>query len=236
MPSKEDMLEVLNNRRLIYWFFSRVCEREIKDDFLKQLVSMDNPLLKMSFSLDLGDEEIREGLEDMKKYIEEALKRDLKEVELELAVDYANIFLGVKHAREKKGAPHPSESVYKTGLLMQEPYDEVLQAYWDAGVDVVKDFKEPADHVAIELQFMSYLCRKASESLQKGDKESLIKFLKAQKDFLEKHILQWIPRLAKDILESADTDFYKGFGKVLGRYVQYDKEIVDMLLEDAATL
>lgn len=236
MASKEDILGVLNNRRLIYWFFSRICEREIKDDFLKQLISMDNPLLKMAFSLDIEDEEIREGLEDMKKYIEEALKRDLREVELELAVDYANIFLGVKHAREKIGTPHPSESVYKTGLLMQEPYDEVLQAYWDAGVDVVKDFKEPADHVAIELQFMSYLCRKASEALQRGDKENLMKFLKAQRDFLEKHILQWIPRLAKDILESADTDFYRGFGKVLGKYVQYDREIVDMLLEDAATL
>ncbi|MCX8193594.1 MAG: molecular chaperone TorD family protein [Nitrososphaeria archaeon] len=236
MGSKEELIEALNNRRLIYWFFSRICEKEIKDDFLKQLISIDNPLLKITLPMEIDDEDIKEGLKMMKNYIEDAIKRDLKEVELELAVDYANIFLGVKHAKEKKGPTHPSESVYKTGLLMQEPVDEVLQAYWSAGVDVVKEFKEPADHAAIELQFISYLCRKTSEALQKTDKENVLKYLKAQKDFLEKHILQWIPKLAIDIQEAADTDFYRGFGKILGKYVQYDKEIIDVLLEDVNAL
>ncbi len=117
MGFNEELLTVLNNRRLIYWFLSRICEKEIKGDFLKDLISSNNPVLRLDESIDVGDEEIREGLNLMKKYIDRALKRDLKEVELELAVDYANIFLGVK-----KKPPHPSESVYKTGLLMQEPY------------------------------------------------------------------------------------------------------------------
>lgn len=144
----------------------------------------------------------------IKKYIENAIKRDLKEVELELAVDYANIFLGVK-----KKPPHPSESAYKTGLLMQEPCDEVLHAYWDAGVNVIEEFKEPAGHVAIELQSISYLCGKAQEYLEKNDKEDFLRFLKMQKDFMEEHLIQWVPQLAKNIQESPDTDFYGGLGK-----------------------
>jgi anaerobic sulfite reductase subunit A len=226
-----ELATALSNRRLTYWFLSRICEKEIKDDFLKELISRNNPILKISDSLDIPDEEIKEGLNIMKKYVENAIGRDLKEVELELAVDYANIFLGVK-----KKPPHPSESVYKTGLLMQEPYDEVLNAYWDAGVNVVKEFKEPADHVAIELQFMSYLCRKAQEALEKNDKENLLKYLRMQKDFMEKHLIQWIPQLARDIQESADTDFYKGFGKILGQYIQHDKEAIELLIEEAESL
>jgi anaerobic sulfite reductase subunit A len=232
MVSREELLAALVNRRLIYWFLSRICEKEVKGDFLKSLMSRDNPILKLDESLDIPDEDIREGLNIMKRYIENAIERDLKEVELELAVDYANIFLGVK-----KKPPHPSESVYKTGLLMQEPYDEVLYAYWDAGVTVVKEeFKEPADHVAVELQFMSYLCRKVQEALEKNDRENLLKYLKMQKDFMEKHLIQWIPQLAKDIQESGDTDFYKGFGKILGKYILHDREAIDLLVEEAESL
>ncbi|MEM2040886.1 MAG: molecular chaperone TorD family protein [Nitrososphaerota archaeon] len=138
MISKEEFLSLLNNRRVIYWILARICEREIKDQFLREFISENNPILKLDSLSDI-DPEIMQGIEMIKNYVANAVKRDLKEVELELAVDYANVFLGVK-----KKPPHPSESVYKTGLLMQEPYDEVLHAYWEAGVDVVKDFKEPA--------------------------------------------------------------------------------------------
>jgi len=230
MISKGELSNILNNRRVMYWLLARICEREIKDQFLKEFISESNPILKIH-GLSGIDQEIMQGIDMIKKYIENAVKRDLKEVELELAVDYANVFLGVK-----KKPPHPSESVYKTGLLMQEPYDEVLRMYWEAGVDVVKDFKEPADHIAIELQFMSYLCRKASEALEKKDKESLIKYLKTQKEFHEKHLSQWVPQLAMDIQESADTDFYKGFAKIMGSYVSYDKEVIDLLIEEAEKL
>ncbi|MEM2549348.1 MAG: molecular chaperone TorD family protein [Nitrososphaerota archaeon] len=226
MISKEEFLSLLNNRRVIYWILARICEREIKDQFLREFISENNPILKLDSLSDI-DPEIMQGIEMIKNYVANAVKRDLKEVELELAVDYANVFLGVK-----KKPPHPSESVYKTGLLMQEPYDEVLHAYWEAGVDVVKDFKEPADHIAIELQFMSYLCRKALDALDKKDKENLLKYLKMQKEFHEKHLAQWVPQLAKDIQESADTDFYKGFAKIMGKYIHYDNDIINLLIDE----
>lgn len=211
----------------MYWILARICEREIKDQFLKEFINENNPILKIQDVAEL-DQEVKEGLEMVKRYVESAVKRELKEVELELAVDYANVFLGVK-----KKPSHPSESVYKTGLLMQEPYDEVLNMYWEAGVDVVKEFKEPADHIAIELQFMSYLCRKSTEALMNKDNEKLLKYLKMQKEFLEKHLLQWAPQLAKDIQESADTDFYKGFAKIMGKYIRYDAEVINVLIEEA---
>ena len=44
--------------------------------------------------------------------------------------------------------------------MYQEPRDRVLSAYWNAGVNKTKEFTEPEDHIAIELQFMEYLCRK----------------------------------------------------------------------------
>ncbi len=79
---------------------------------------------------------------------------------------------------------------------------------------------------------MSYLCRKAKEALEKNDKENLLKFLRKQEDFMEKHLIKWVPQLAGDIQESADTDFYKGFGKILGRYVQYDREVIGTLIKE----
>jgi len=94
------------------------------------------------------------GLDDFIKSIKD---KDLKEVEQDLAVEYAGLFLNMRLV-----SVAPFESVYTSPehLLMQEARDEVLSEYRREGLDKVKDFKEPEDHIALELGFMAYLCQR----------------------------------------------------------------------------
>lgn len=121
--------------------------------------------------------------------------------------------------------------------MYQEPRDRVLRAYWNAGVDKAKakEYAEPEDHIAIELQFMAYLCRKTVEAREGNGKEEEKKLLQIQKEFIDDHLSKWVPRLTKDILETAEVDFYKGIVYVTNAFIELDGNSIPSLIEESDT-
>jgi TorA maturation chaperone TorD len=224
--SKDVLLAANKNRRLIYAFLSKMYEKEITTDLLKELSGEKNPMMQFMVS---NDEELRRGLETLSEYLKDLKKRNLEQARLELAVEYANLFLGVK------GKPlHPSESVYvnEDHVMYQEARDRVQSIYWNAGVDKKKEYTEPEDHIAIELQFMEYLCRKTVEALEKDEEAEAIRYLRIQKDFLDVHLAKWVPKLTKDIMESADVDFYKGVACITDAFIVLDEDAISSSLDE----
>lgn len=229
---RERQAVVHENRRLMYAFLSRMYEREVTLDLLKELSDSKNPILATGSLEEFDDEKLRKGFEILSRYLKAASKRDLNQVKLELAVEYASLFLGVK------GKPaHPSESVYasKEQSMYQEPRDRVLFTYWEAGVDKKKEYTEPEDHIAIELQFMEYLCRKIVEALQKSERCEAIKYLQVQDQFVRDHLAKWVPQLMKDIIESAEVDFYKGIADITDAFIAIDGKAIPASLDEMKT-
>lgn len=224
--SKDVFLTLNRNRRLVYAFLSRMYEKEITTDLLKELSGENSPITQFMVS---DDEELRRGLETLSEYLKDLKERDLEQARLELAVEYANLFLGVKGK-----VWHPSESSYRSKghLTMQEPMDKVLHAYWEAGVDKEQKFTEPADHIAVEFQFMAYLCRKTAEALEENRKAEAKEYYKMQKDFLKKHLSQWVYPFTKDVREAAEVGFYKGVAIITKRFVELDDAMIDDLLRE----
>ena len=114
--------------------------------------------------------------------------------------------------------------------MMQHSRDEVLQTYWSFGVDKKKDFTEPEDHIAVELSFLMYLCAKATEALNNEDTKEARRYVQGQKDFLEQHLVKWVPKLVKDILNAAQTPFYKAIAVLTKEYLEIDLSATDDLL------
>jgi TorA maturation chaperone TorD len=57
------------------------------------------------------------------------------------------------------------------------------------GVRKVDEYREPEDHIAVELQFMAYLCRRTIEALNDGGRlDEVKKYLEAQRDFINNHL------------------------------------------------
>ncbi len=227
--TKRRQVATHENRRLMYAFLSRMFEREVTLDLLKELTASNNPILDAASMEGFEDERLKSGFELLGRYLKSASEADPNRVKLELAVDYASLFLGVK----KKPA-HPSESVYVSNLqsMYQESRDRVLFTYWEAGVDKKKEYTEPEDHVAIELQFMEYSCRRVCEALQKSDTGEAIRFLKIQEGFVRDHLANWVPRLTKDILESAQVDFYRGVATITDAFIGIDAKVIAASLDE----
>ena len=217
------------NRRLVYAFLSRMYEKEVTVELLKELSSEGSSIMRIGDLMELDDDGFRKGFGMLARYLRSVSGRDLNEVKLELAVEYANLFLGVK------GKPsHPSESVYTSEdqTMYQEARDKVMRAYWNAGVDKVKEYTEPEDHIAIELQFMEYLCRKTVEALEKNETEEAKRLLQIQKEFIDDHLSSWVSGLTKDVLEAAEGDFYKGIAYITNAFVELERNSVRDLIEE----
>lgn len=223
-------ITMAENRQEMYAFLSRMYERELTAELIRDLRKEGNRTSRMVILQMLGDEKLKKGFERMNNYLRKVAGRDQDQVKTELAVEYANLFLGVK------GKPmHPSESVYVSNeqSMYQEPRDRVLSAYWKAGVNKTKGFTEPEDHIAIELQFMEYLCRKTLEALKRERYDEAMRDLEIQKEFVTDHLLNWVPMLTEDILGSAEVDFYKGVAEITDAFIRLDRVAIVTSLEEA---
>jgi TorA maturation chaperone TorD len=219
-------------RRYVYDLLSRLYAREVDEGLLGGLIDAaeDGSLAARFEALAELDERVGKGIDMILDYLRTAAKRDRKEVILELAADYASLFLGIKGT-----PPHPSESAYMSAghLIYQEQRDDVLGIYRDMGVDKVKEFTEPEDHVAVELSFMSYLIGRTVEEVEKGNLGEARRLMGIQGRFLDEHLLKWLHELAKDVEENADVDFYRGLAYLTDGFISLDglslKELASML-------
>ena len=192
----ENLVDFCENRARVYALLSRCYEKELDAAFAAELaeaarVESDDPALAEGFA---------------------ALQADLAgyddgQLEL-LAVVFDRVFFGMGPRSAQKAFPYESVYTSEGGLMMQEAYAEVLHVYRNAGFAKNPGFKEPEDHLAVELAFMALLCGRAVEALRAGDEAGAERQLRAQREFLCDHLLNWIDRFTADVRKAAEDGFY----------------------------
>jgi TorA maturation chaperone TorD len=218
-------IRVMQQRHTVYSFLKRVYEKEITIELLKEILLKMKPLVKLADIF--PDKKSKDAIRQLTGFTGSVAPRNIKEIQVKLAADYARLFLSIT-----KIPPHPSESVYREGALMQASRDEVMEIYWTHGVDIDARFTEPEDHIAVEFAFMALLCEKAIEELKKGDAKKAAGHIQTQSDFLKQHLLKWIPKLVEDIIATGKTPFYTSLAVLTGDYLTMDVSICsDLLIE-----
>ncbi len=175
-----ELKELIMNRAQLYSFLSKIYREEVDQELLEGMK-------QMSRSINIEDPEMAGGYDTLRTFLEK-IKINEELIE-DLAADYASLFLGIG-----RHPAHPYESVYlsEEGVTMRQPRNEVLRIYRREGIQKVEWFKEPDDHVAIELEFMAYLCLKVKEAIDKQDIEEGVRMFEVQNDFLSKHLKAWV--------------------------------------------
>jgi len=220
LQTQEQILEILQNRASTYGFLSQVYRQEVTAAFLAGLAEQ--------LTGEAEEEAESEGYRTLRAYAGNLRPEDLGEAEAELASEYAGLFLNVG-----RRPVFPFESVYTSPerLIMQKARDEVLAEYRKEGLDRVGEFHEPEDHIAIELEFMEYLCQKAAEAVEAGDRTAALEYLKKQEGFLQKHLLGWVPQFCRDVQQEARTGFYEGVAQITDEHLGLEAESIAELLE-----
>lgn len=177
-------------RALAYTFLAAAYRSEITREFLQALQA--NPLST--------DEGVLGG------FLATLKDADLERMRVDLAAEYAALFLNMS----AHPVP-PYESVYTSDrhLLMQEAHRSVIAEYARAGFGKDEWFREPADHLAIEFEFMATLAERSCVAFDAGAASEARELLEWQRRFFEEHIENWVYRFCDDLERQARTLFYR---------------------------
>lgn len=135
--------------------------------------------------------------------------------EEQLKVDYAALFVG---PFELQAPPYGSVYMEKGGTVLGETTIAVHRYYEQYGLSL--DIQEPADHIAIELEFMSLLAGRETEAILSGDEREAEKLLEAQVQFFDQFMV-WIPEFCSRIEKCAHTAYYRSLGQCLASLHAY---------------
>ncbi|SDE38575.1 TorD/DmsD family molecular chaperone [Sporomusa acidovorans] len=212
---------IMENRENLYRFLGRLYKVEVDQALLDQLEGL-------CFPVECGEDELAAGYRLLAGYCQQLTGDPLTD----LAVDYARVFLGAGIAGNE--AAYPYESVYTSPkrLIMQEARDQVMAAYRAKGLSKLETLDVPEDHIALELEFMAYLCQETQQALSRRDWPAVATCLKEQRDFFVQHLLNWVPAFCADIEKYGETKFYKAVAKITKGYLRLERTLMEELIEE----
>ena len=217
----EQLAAISEQRAATYNLLARLFQVEVDQPLLDELKAR-------AFPTGTGNEAVDAGYGLIASFMSNLWENSL----LDLAIDYVRVFIG--HGLDMYSAAYPYESVYtsKKRLLMQEARDEVLAIYRSHKLDKADAWAESEDHLSAELEFMQVLCDRAAACLTSGDEDGAIAYLTTQRNFLEDHLVCWVPMLCQDMKRFAKTDFYRGLAFLTDGFLQTDFEFLSYLLSE----
>lgn len=161
-----------------------------------------------------------EGLPYSLPAIEENILQGLKEPGApfkEFQVEFISLF--------EIGTTEPPcplyEGVYPGMGPRKKVMEEVLRFYNFFDLGLSQERRELPDHITAELEFMHFLSFKETEAIEKSlDRGS---YIRAQRDFLQRHLSQWLPKLHKRVKEKASLPFFVHLTFLLKEFINQDQ-------------
>lgn len=215
-------------RATFYLLLARTFSQELDKDALKSMDKVSEALIEASDLLEISVQtDFKAGRELLRTFFDQVRQEDDEGVIRDLARCYASLFLGVGPKTVS-----PCESIYRSDspLLYQSTHFEVQQAYHEIGMAKNAHFREPDDHIAVELSYMARLCELTQEAV-KDDPALPVRYLKLQREFLETHLLPWIPAFSRQLLDATPSPFYKAMAHLLKGYIQVDNQLIDSMIQ-----
>jgi len=224
-----DLKKIVDLRGDVYAFFSRGISREIDKNYLEWLRNF-LPLLD-EIGKQNSDGLYLAGVKGLRDFVDNIGDED--ELIEEYARKFTSLFLNVS-PNDVLPHIHPFESVYLSAekLVMQDQRDEVVEFYARFGLGVDKGFKEPEDHIAAELSFISSLNTQMSGDLAGSASISVVaEKLEAQKEFMETHLLRWVHLMGEDLKKADENGFYGSMSDAMLGYIRIDYNFLKELVE-----
>ena len=136
----------------------------------------------------------------------------------ELAVEYTRLF-------DVGGADGPYCSLNSgsiKGDARMSLLEELVRFYNYFGLTAAEtQANELPDHLSTQFEFMHYLSHREAECAEAGEEAD--DYLRAQRDFLNRHPSTWIPLLSDRLRQHNAPAYYQTLGMLMKRYVQLEQ-------------
>ncbi|ENM5766841.1 molecular chaperone TorD [Vibrio mimicus] len=211
-------LKILNEKRAeIYWWLSSLFIKELSEQDITHYHSAEI----RTFLSGLADEE---SLADDVRSLIDALNRlqDRQDAQLELAADFCDLFL-----KSDRDSALPYASVYTDrGLLNGKPAQQMRELLAAHEVKVDQNLNEPADHLAIQLDFLAHLVISTNQLEQNSEVNAA---LQVQSDFISQHLLTWLPVFVERCTQFDTFGLYAAVARLALAFVKQDQGFLNEL-------
>ncbi len=148
-------------------------------------------------------------------FVEKACSIGKEKLEETLNIDYTTLFLA------GMGCVRTSESAWLSpgGLIMQDPWDRVMDTYRAWSFKKPAECKEPEDHIGVELLFLSALSNTAADVIEAAEgvwEEKYEKLSAARSRFITGHLGKWAGLFSAAVAERSKgkLTLYAGAAKL----------------------
>lgn len=144
----------------------------------------------------------------------------------ELTVAYAALFVGPS---QLLAPPYGSFYLEPEKRVMGETTMAAHAFYLECGLKLDDDFGELPDHMAVELEFVSYLLQRAIQAAVEGDAEEYAGWVERRRRFLHTFLGGWYREFCNNIRNGAEDRFYPALADCLEAVVTRDLESLALL-------
>lgn len=135
----------------------------------------------------------------------------------DLRVEYARLFVG---PFELKAPPYGSVYIDGERRVMGDSTMEVIGMYQEEGLSKSNEFGDLPDHIAVELEFMSFMIYKEIEAMKKSDFKTALEFVGKQERFLSGFLGRWVKPFCDKIKDGTDNEFYSSLAGCLSVFIE----------------
>ena len=200
-------MEQTQARSNIYALLSRILMQELDVEML-DTIKNDDQILEFFPNLKTW-----EPLSTLKnsEVLEQYLNPDFTNISLLHLIPYETFYTREDQKVETGGA---------------NPVTDLYSAY-----DFIVDYEiarvVSSDHIGVEFEFMHHLCEAQIKAMEEGDDESVRHLLETQKEFLNKHLLQWAPLYLINAKYESRTPLYYDACEMALEFILSDNETVN---------
>ncbi|GMR09280.1 MAG: hypothetical protein BMS9Abin28_0098 [Anaerolineae bacterium] len=131
--------------------------------------------------------------------------------------EYTRLFLANAFA-----PPYESFYLDQQGHVRGVIAVQLEREYASAGLAPSPSLKEPTDHIAVELEFMSYLCDLEAQALESEDLDTANEVSQRQSRFLSTHLGRWVPAFARQVQKGEAGRLYGKVANAIDAFVRLD--------------
>jgi TorA maturation chaperone TorD len=140
--------------------------------------------------------------DDFLDVVKEDFELESKETGSEIRRDFDTLFV------YPDGIIPPLESRYISPKNV--PIGSVSEFYEKADLTMNEEFEYIPDHISLEFLFMSYLIETNELDLQEN--------------FLEEHIMNWVPHYCDEVIKKSGTVFYREIAGIAKNFIEGEYE------------
>lgn len=134
----------------------------------------------------------------------------------ELAVEHARLFMG---PFQLVAPPYGSIYLDDSKTVMGDSTARVSAFYRANGLQLADDFHELPDHIAVELEFLSYLAHRQREAEKTGNSGEVERLNEVQQEFLTTYLVPWLEPFTRAIIDDGESPFYQAVARCTAAFI-----------------